>query len=142
MIQRDVAPQEQSLCFTVQARQDQYSHQIHLRWFTSRTKRATIQRRICVCDTVMTVSAVLSERQWAGRPNLRAPRSYTLDRYGAERPSEEPLRPELVASYSREPPRVRPPANRLMIQASASTAATMNIHLITKPALNAMIAKI
>ena len=52
MTQREVFPQAQSLCFAVQARQAQYSHQIHLRWFTSRTKRATIQRRICVCDTV------------------------------------------------------------------------------------------
>lgn len=52
MTQREVFPQAQSLCFAVQARQDQYSHQIHLRWFTSRTKRATIQRRICACDTV------------------------------------------------------------------------------------------
>jgi hypothetical protein len=52
MTQRAVFPQAQSLCFAVQARQDQYSHQIHLRWFTSRMRRATIQMRICERDTV------------------------------------------------------------------------------------------
>ena len=72
MIQREVAPQEQSLCFTEQARQLQYSHQIHLRWFTSRTKRATIQRRICVRDTSSNVSAASRGGQWAGWPTLRA----------------------------------------------------------------------
>jgi hypothetical protein len=51
MIQRAVSPQAQSLCFAVQARQDQYSHQIHLRWFTSSTNRAMIQRRIWLRDT-------------------------------------------------------------------------------------------
>jgi hypothetical protein len=51
MIQRDVPPQEQSLCFTEHRLQSQYSHQIHLRWFTSRMNRATIQRRISVRDT-------------------------------------------------------------------------------------------
>ena len=49
-----VAPHAQSLCATVQARQCQCSHQIHLRWFTSRMKRATIHRRIWVRDTVST----------------------------------------------------------------------------------------
>jgi hypothetical protein len=57
MIQRAVAPQAQSLCFTVQARQLQCSHQIHFRWFTSSTNRATIQRRISVRDTSSNVSA-------------------------------------------------------------------------------------
>jgi hypothetical protein len=70
MIQREVAPQEQSLCFTVQTRQLQCSHQIHFRWFTSSTKRATIQRRICVCDTFSNVSAASGAGQWAGGPNL------------------------------------------------------------------------
>ena len=46
-----VVPQPQSLCFAQHLRQFQFSHQIHLRWFTSSTKRATIQRRICVLDT-------------------------------------------------------------------------------------------
>jgi hypothetical protein len=45
------------LCATEQLRQLQYSHQIHLRWFTSRTKRATIQSMISVRDTVSNVSA-------------------------------------------------------------------------------------
>ena len=63
MIQRDVAPQAQSLCFTVQARHDQYSHQIHLRWFTSSRKRATIQRRISVRDTLFNVSTPPSVEQ-------------------------------------------------------------------------------
>jgi len=75
MIQREVAPQEQSLCFTEQARQLQYSHQIHLRWFTSRTKRATIQRRICVRDTSSNVSAASGGGQWAGWPTLGVARS-------------------------------------------------------------------
>ena len=57
MIQRAVAPQAQSLCRTVHARQVQCSHQIHLRWFTSSTKRATIQRRISVRDTLLNLSA-------------------------------------------------------------------------------------
>jgi hypothetical protein len=72
MIQREVAPQEQSLCFTEQARQLQYSHQIHLRWFTSRSKSATIQRRICVRDTSSNVSAASGGGQWAGWPTLGA----------------------------------------------------------------------
>jgi hypothetical protein len=92
MSQRDVAPQAQSLCFTEHARQLQYSHQIHLRWFTSSRKRATIQRRISVCDTLSNVSTPPTTEQWAGRPNLRCRRSYE---YGAKRSSEEPLRPEL-----------------------------------------------
>ena len=75
MIQRDVAPQEQSLCFTVQRRQSQYSHQIHLRWFTSSTKRATIQRRISVRDTLSNVSVRVPIHQWAGWPNLAGLRS-------------------------------------------------------------------
>ena len=57
MIQRAVAPQPQSLCFVLHFRQSQYSHQIHLRWFTSSRKRATIQRRISVRDTLLNVSA-------------------------------------------------------------------------------------
>jgi hypothetical protein len=75
MIQREVAPQEQSLCFTEQARQLQYSHQIHLRWFTSRIRSATIQRRICVRDTSSNVSATCCVGQWAGWPTLGAPGS-------------------------------------------------------------------
>src|SRR6266536_5787042 len=51
MTQRAVSPHEQSLCFTEHARQDQCSHQIHLRWFTSSTNRATIQSRIWLRDT-------------------------------------------------------------------------------------------
>ena len=77
MIQRDVCPQEQSLCFTVHVRQSQYSHQIHLRWFTSRMKRATIQRRISVRDTPSNVSAYRSRQQWAERPRLGRSRSYS-----------------------------------------------------------------
>jgi len=50
IIQRAVAPQPQSLCFAAQWRQSQYSHQIHLRWFTSSRKSAAIQRRISVRD--------------------------------------------------------------------------------------------
>lgn len=76
MTQRDVDPQAQSLCLASHARQLQCSHQIHLRWFTSRTKRATIQMRICVRDTVPKVSATRRNRQWAGRPNLAARGSY------------------------------------------------------------------
>ena len=57
-----VVPQPQSLCFEEHLRQFQFSHQIHLRWFTSSTKRATIQRRICVFDTTQQGSA----RRWAG----------------------------------------------------------------------------
>ena len=57
MTQRAVAPQAQSLCRTEHARHDQCSHQIHLRWFTSSRKRATIQRRISVRDTLLNVSA-------------------------------------------------------------------------------------
>jgi hypothetical protein len=76
MIQREVCPQEQSLCFTVHVRQSQYSHQIHLRWFTSRTKRAAIQMRISVRDTLVNVSAPLAGGQWAGWPNVPGRRSY------------------------------------------------------------------
>jgi hypothetical protein len=47
-----------------------------LRWFTSSTKSATIQRRISVCDTVVTVSAAMRARQWAGGPNLPGQGSY------------------------------------------------------------------
>ena len=70
MTQREVFPQAQSLCFTVHARQLQCSHQIHFRWFTSRTMRAAIQRRISVRDTMSNVSARLRNGQWAGWPNL------------------------------------------------------------------------
>ena len=70
MIQREVLPQAQSLCFTVHARQLQCSHQIHFRWFTSSTKRATIQRRISVRVTVFNVSAHFGAEQWAERPNV------------------------------------------------------------------------
>jgi len=75
MTQRLVEPQEQSLCTTVQLRHVQYSHQIHLRWFTSRMKRATIQSRIWVCDTSTNVSASPVSSQWAERPNLGRRRS-------------------------------------------------------------------
>ena len=78
MTQRLVLPQAQSLCATVQVRHVQNSHQIHLRWFTSRTKRATIQSRISVCDTLSNVSAVLGPRKWAGRPVLGRPGSYAV----------------------------------------------------------------
>ena len=76
IIQRAVAPHAQSLCFERQLRQSQCSHQIHLRWFTSSTKRATIQRRVCVCDTLVNVSADRVSDQWAARPNVSPPRSY------------------------------------------------------------------
>jgi len=75
MTQRLVWPQEQSLCATAQLPHVQNSHQIHLRWFTSRTKRATIQRRIWVCDTSPNVSASPVDEQWAERPNLGRARS-------------------------------------------------------------------
>jgi len=52
-----VVPHAQSLCFAVHFRHDQFSHQIHLRWFTSSTKSATIQRRICDRDTIPEGSA-------------------------------------------------------------------------------------
>jgi hypothetical protein len=39
-----------------------------LRWFTSRTKRATIQSMISVRDTLSNVSAPQREEQWADRP--------------------------------------------------------------------------
>jgi len=68
MSQRLVWPQAQSLCATAQPRHVQNSHQIHLRWFTSRTKRATIQRTISVFDTLPNVSAAPRKRQWAERP--------------------------------------------------------------------------
>ena len=51
MIQRAVAPQPQSLCFVLQFRQSQYSHQIHFRWFTSSRNSAAIQATISVRDT-------------------------------------------------------------------------------------------
>ena len=51
MTQWRVAPQEQSLCFTEQLRQSQYSHQIHFKCWISNAKRARIQRRITVRDT-------------------------------------------------------------------------------------------
>ena len=70
MIQRAVAPQPQSLCFVLHFRQLQCSHQIHLRWFTSSVKRATIQSRISVRDTSSNVSAHICAPQWAARPNL------------------------------------------------------------------------
>jgi hypothetical protein len=64
-----------------------------LRWFTSRTKRATIQRRISVRDTLSNVSAPRLREQWAGWPNLRRPRSYKE----AERALGEPAPPRSVA---------------------------------------------
>ena len=70
MTQRLVLPQAQSLWATVQLRQLQNSHQIHLRWFTSRTKRATIQSMISVRDTLSNVSASYRFKQWAERPTL------------------------------------------------------------------------
>ena len=75
MTQRAVDPHAQSLSFELQLRQSQCSHQIHLRWFTSRMKRATIQRRVSVCDTLLNVSADREAGQWAARPNL--PRSWS-----------------------------------------------------------------
>ena len=71
MTQRLVRPQAQSLCTTAQLRHVQNSHQIHLRWFTSRMKRATIQSRISVFDTPSNVSASRSREQWAERPSVR-----------------------------------------------------------------------
>ena len=75
MIQRLVLPQEQCLCVTAQLLHVQNSHQIHLRWFTSRMKRATIQSRISVFDTPSNVSAYRSRQQWAERPSFRSLRS-------------------------------------------------------------------
>src|SRR4051794_20778248 len=75
MTQRLVWPQEQSLCATVQALQFQNSHQIHLRWFTSRTKRATIQSMISVRVTLSNVSAPPAREQWAKRPRFGSSRS-------------------------------------------------------------------
>ena len=75
MTQRLVRPQAQSLCFWEHLRQLQFSHQIHLRWFTSRMKRATIQRRISVFDTPFNVSAYRSREQWADWPSLPGARS-------------------------------------------------------------------
>ena len=45
MIQDGVDPHAQSLCFAVQRRQLQCSHQIHFRWFTSSTNSATIHSK-------------------------------------------------------------------------------------------------
>jgi len=75
MTQRLVLPQAQSLWTTVQLRHVQNSHQIHLRWFTSRMKRATIQSRISVFDTPSNVSADRAFEQWAERPSLARLRS-------------------------------------------------------------------
>src|SRR5581483_11337965 len=69
IFQRAVAPQPQSLCFAAQRRQSQYSHQIHLRWFTSSTKSATIQRRISVRDTPPKVRAGRPTGNGPGGPN-------------------------------------------------------------------------
>ena len=93
MSQRDGRPQEQSLCFTVHTRQSQYSHQIHLRWFTSRTIRAAIQMRICVRDTTFNVSARVAGEQWAGRPNLAGRRSQKTE-MGRNGPTKKPFRPD------------------------------------------------
>jgi hypothetical protein len=76
MTQRLVLPQEQSLWATEQLLQFQNSHQIHLRWFTSRTKRATIQSMISVRDTLSNVSARQPVGQWAERPRSGHRRSY------------------------------------------------------------------
>ena len=85
MTQRDVRPQAQSLCFTVHARQLQNSHQIHLRWFTSRTKRATIQMRISVRDTL--VQRIGASRRGAMGHPAQPPRLEVLEtRNGAKRP--------------------------------------------------------
>ena len=67
--QRWVAPQAQSLCFAEQRRQLQCSHQIHLRWFTSSTKSATIHRRMAVRDTPSTVWAAPPDGNGPGGPN-------------------------------------------------------------------------
>ena len=75
MIQRLVLPQAQSLWVTEQLLHIQNSHQIHLRWFTSRMKRATIQSRISVFDTPSNVSVFLPGQQWAGWPTVPRPRS-------------------------------------------------------------------
>jgi hypothetical protein len=50
-----------------------------LRWFTSRTKRATIQSRISVFDTLPNVSAPARKRQWAERPRLGRSGSYSSE---------------------------------------------------------------
>jgi hypothetical protein len=99
MTQREVAPQLQSLCFSEQLRQSQNSHQIHLRWFTSSTKRATIQMRISVRDTSSNVSASRADRQWAERPNSPRPRSYE-DELGRGRDSEKPAPPHRCGVFA------------------------------------------
>src|SRR3954463_7577901 len=114
MTQRLVWPHEQFLCTTVQLRHVQNSHQIHLRWFTSRMKRATIQRRICVCVTASNVSAAFAELQWAERPRLFVFRSHSI-RDGAALGVAAPSR--AFVAYSRAPrPRPMPPAKRLISQ--------------------------
>jgi hypothetical protein len=79
-----------------------------LRWFTSSRKRATIQRRISVRDTLSNVSTPPSTEQWAGRPNLPGAGSYE-SRVRGEAVLEEPLRPERsVARARRRGGRCRP----------------------------------
>ena len=98
MTQREVFPQAQSLCFAVQARQAQYSHQIHLRWFTSRMKRATIQSRISVFDTPSNVSAYRACEQWAERPSLGRRGSYEAIDTGRSDPRSGRSVPSLRAT--------------------------------------------
>src|SRR5439155_18932431 len=87
MNQREVAPQAQSLCFAVHCRQSQYSHQIHLRWFSSSTKRATIQRRISVRDTPSTYRYGGEHGNGPGGP-IRVPAGPSRSEYGVERPPQ------------------------------------------------------
>src|SRR5689334_4549556 len=96
MTQREVFPQAQSLCATVQLRHVQYSHQIHLRWFTSSTKRATIQTMISVRDITSNVSASNGRQQWADRPRSAGRRSYGEIDTEQGAASERRSRPERV----------------------------------------------
>jgi hypothetical protein len=95
MSQREVAPQAQSLCLAVQLRQSQNSHQIHLRWFTSRMKRATIQRRISVRDTWSTYRRSTVSGNGPGGPS-RPPEVLRGASTGRSRPWEL-LRPDRFA---------------------------------------------
>ena len=123
IFQRAVAPQPQSLCFAEQWRQFQCSHQIHFRWFTSSTNSATIHRRITVRDTLPTVDP----DGWTGN--------------GPGGPKAPPSGPSRAGYQRRQPGRPTPPANRLISQTSAKTAATMKSQWMTKPAPKATIAR-
>ncbi len=64
--------QAQSLCFTPHLPQSQYVHQIHLKWFHSKTIRQMHQMKICVWLTLVTQPEPGGACQWAVRPILRS----------------------------------------------------------------------